>query len=88
MHIDDGAESMATVKTGARKATNVSLERGLLEEARALEVNVSRACEKGLAAEVAAERSRRWREENAEAIAFWNDYVDRNGPPLARYRQF
>ncbi len=79
---------MAIVKAAPRKATNVSLRRDLLEEARALEVNVSRACGKGLAAEVAAERARRWREENAEAIAFWNDYVDRDGLPLARYRQF
>lgn len=79
---------MATVKTAPRKATNVSLGRDLLEEARTLEVNVSRACEKGLEVEVASERARRWREENAEAIVFWNDYADRNGLPLARYRQF
>ena len=27
-----------------------------------------------------------WRKENAEAIAGWNGWVERNGLPLAKYR--
>ncbi|HEX7751082.1 MAG TPA: type II toxin-antitoxin system CcdA family antitoxin [Novosphingobium sp.] len=30
----------------------------------------------------------RWQEENSEAIASFNDYVARNGLPLAALRQF
>jgi antitoxin CcdA len=71
-----------------RKATNVSLEVGLVEEARAMGINISRACEHGLAQQIAIERAERWRQENAEAIASSNAYVERYGLPLANFRQF
>jgi antitoxin CcdA len=72
----------------ARKATNVSLDTSLLEEARQLGINVSRACEHGLAEEIAKVRAQLWREANREAIASSNAYVEKHGLPLARYRQF
>jgi antitoxin CcdA len=71
-----------------RKATNVSLDSELLEAAKELGVNVSRACERGLAEQVAEERSRRWLEENKAALDSSNRYVERKGLPLAQYRQF
>jgi antitoxin CcdA len=67
-----------------RKATNLSLDADLLEQARALGINISRACERGLA-EALAER---WREDNAEALTSSNDYVERHGLPLADFRRF
>lgn len=71
-----------------RKPTNVSLDPDLVDEAKRLGVNISRACEQGLAALIAAEKARRWREENAEAIADSNRHVDANGLPLAEFRRF
>ena len=71
-----------------RRATNVSLDQSLVEVARELDINLSRACEQGLAREIKATREARWLEENAEAIASWNDYVRKNGLPLAKYRRF
>jgi antitoxin CcdA len=71
-----------------RRPTNVTLPAKLLSEAKALDINVSQACEMGLAAEVAEERRRRWRAENREAIQSYNDYIEQNGIPLAKYRQF
>ena len=71
-----------------RRPTNVSLNSKLLEEAKALGLNVSRACERGLEVEVRAARAKAWKEENREAIEAWNKYVEENGLPLARYRQF
>ena len=71
-----------------KKATNVSLDTSLLDEARHLGINVSRACEHGLAEEIAKVRAQLWREENREAIASSNAYVEKHGLPLARYRQF
>ncbi len=71
-----------------RKATNVSLDAKLVAEAKVLGVNVSRACEEGLAAELKAERGRQWKIENAQAIESSNAYVREHGLPLARYRQF
>ena len=70
------------------KATNISLDLGLLEQARALDINISRACERGLAAQIAETRAERWRAENAEALASSNEYVERNGLPLSGFRQF
>ena len=72
----------------ARKATNISLDPGLVEEAKRLGVNLSRACERGLAAQIADERARRWLTENEGAIASYNDFVEQKGLLLAEYRQF
>ena len=71
-----------------RRATNVSLDGGLIDEARRLGVNVSRACQNGLVDAVAEARAQRWLAENAEAIQASNDYVEKHGLPLAPYRPF
>lgn len=71
-----------------RKPTNVSLDPVLLAEAKALGVNVSRACEAGLAAETREASKRQWIEENREAIQSSNEWVAKNGLPLARHRRF
>ena len=41
-----------------------------------------------LSDEVKAARKRRWIEENWEAIQSHNEWVAKNGLPLAKYRQF
>lgn len=71
-----------------RRPTNVSLDSRLVDEARALGINVSRASEEGLAREVKAERERRFKEENAEAFEEYNRFIEENGLPLERYRAF
>ena len=35
-----------------------------------------------------SEAGRKWQEENAEAIKSINEWVEKNGLPLAKYRQF
>lgn len=71
-----------------RKSANLLLDTKIVADARELGINISRAAEKGLLSEIKAERERRWREENAEAIAAANEYVEKHGLPLAKYRQF
>lgn len=71
-----------------RRATNVSLDSELLSQAKALEVNISRACERGLALEVAAATEKRWLEENGPALEAANAHVEARGLPLARHRKF
>lgn len=71
-----------------RRPTNVSLDARLVEEARQLEINISRACEEGLEKTVREERRRRWIEENREAMEASNEYVRQHGLPLAKYRMF
>jgi antitoxin CcdA len=73
---------------GPKKATNVSLSADLVEEARRLGLNVSEACQAGLAAEVKKAREAAWKEENRAAIESWNDYIRKNGMPYDKYRQF
>lgn len=72
----------------ARKATNVSLNTALLREARQLGINISRACERGLAEQIAELRAARWLEENREAIQSSNAHADASGLPLAAQRRF
>lgn len=71
-----------------RRPTNVSLDREYLAEARELGINISQACERGLAETLKEERWKRWREENREALEGWNKYIEEHGLPLAKYRQF
>jgi antitoxin CcdA len=71
-----------------RRATNVTLPEPLLREARDLGINVSQACERGLAAAVAETRAERWKRENHAAMDAWNEHVERHGLPLAAFRQF
>lgn len=71
-----------------RRATNVTLPEPLLQDARALDISVSDACERGLAAAVAERQRARWLEQNKEAMDAWNEHVAEHGLPLAAYRQF
>ncbi len=71
-----------------KRPTNVSLSDGLLAEAKSLGVNVSRACENGLADEVRQEKARRWQAQNQAGFDAWNRYVEENGVPLAAHRKF
>ena len=72
----------------ARKPTNLSLDPALLEEAKALDVNISRAAEAGLREAVRKAKGEAWLRENAGAIESWNEWVAKNGLPLEKYRMF
>jgi len=75
-------------KTALKRATNISLDSRILAEAKALEINISRACEGGLEAEIARVRQEAWIAENGEALESSNAYAEANGLPLADLRQF
>ena len=69
-----------------RRATNLTLDTALLEEATTLDINLSRAAEEGLREAVSKVRAARWRAENASALQSSNAYVDEHGLPLERFR--
>ena len=71
-----------------RKPTNVTLPPDLLARAKQLDINVSRASERGIREEIRELEARRWAEENAELIAAYTDMVEQDGLPLAKYRTF
>jgi antitoxin CcdA len=71
-----------------RKATNVTVADGLIQEARRLKINLSQAAEAGIARAVAAERARLWQLENHGILEKWNDWAGKHGLPLEKYRMF
>ena len=77
-------------ETGApfRRPINLSIDSALIEEAKALDINVSRACEEGLREQIRAEKGARWLRENQAAIEASNAYIAEHGLPLERYRVF
>jgi antitoxin CcdA len=60
----------------------------LVAEAKKLGINISRVAEGSIAKAVTEEKTRLWKIENPAAIEAWNEYVERNGLPLTKYRQF
>lgn len=71
-----------------KRATNLSISESLLAEAKALDVNISRAAERGVARAIAERRADLWLAENGAALESSNAFVDQQGLPLARYRNF
>jgi antitoxin CcdA len=62
-----------------KRAANVSINQGLLEAAKALDINLSATLERALEAEVRARKRAQWLEENREAIAAYNEHIREHG---------
>jgi antitoxin CcdA len=71
-----------------KQATNLSIDRDLLNAAREAGVNLSAALEEALQQKVAAARREQWKRENAEAIAEYNDRVAEQGVFSEGHRSF
>ena len=74
--------------SSSRKSANLTIDAQLVDEAKALKVNLSRAAQDGIARAIAKEKAKQWQEENAEAIQSSNEYVEKYGLPLEKYRLF
>jgi antitoxin CcdA len=75
-------------KSPQRKSVNLSIDAHLLSEAKALNVNVSRAADGGIAEAVRKRKTELWLAENREAIEENNRYFEEHGLPFAEYRGF
>lgn len=71
-----------------RRPTNLSLDSSLLQEAKALGVNISRSAEVGIAEAVRRSKREQWLQANKAALESSNEYVESNGLPLSRHRHF
>lgn len=71
-----------------KRATNLTIDRVLLDEARSLNINLSATFEASLRDAVRKEKSARWLEENRAALDGYNAWIEQNGLPLEKYRQF
>ncbi|WP_417467502.1 type II toxin-antitoxin system CcdA family antitoxin [Maricaulis sp.] len=65
-----------------RKRVNLTVREDVMSEAQALDINISRAAEAGIEAALKAAQSRRWREDNADAIRAHNERIEREGMAL------
>lgn len=69
-----------------KQRTNITIDAGLLSEARAMNLNVSSISEAALAEAVQKKQARAWAEENAEAIKERRSWIEGNALPLADYQ--
>ena len=71
-----------------KRATNLTLDEGLLARAKSLGLNLSAAVEDGLRDRIRAEESRRWLADNKAAIDDLNRETETYGLWSDRLRQF
>lgn len=71
-----------------KRAANLSVDAALLDEAKALGLNLSATFETGLRDAVRAAKAAQWQADNRAALQSSNDWVEKHGLPLAEYRQF
>jgi antitoxin CcdA len=62
-----------------KRATNVSVRGDLLAAAREAGVNLSATLERALTEALAEVKRRKWRENNRDAIAAYNEHIDEHG---------
>lgn len=62
-----------------KKSANLSINSDLLQKARECGINLSALLEQSLVEQVKKSKSEKWREENRDSIAAYNEYVDNNG---------
>lgn len=72
----------------SKKPTNVTINSELLASARELKINLSATLEQALAQEVARLKRQRWLDDNKDAIAACNEFVEKNGLFADKYRVF
>jgi antitoxin CcdA len=73
LHVRDNRAS------GAKRAANLSVNAELLDQAKALEINLSAILERALTEEVRARKRQQWLDENREAIAAYNAHIEEHG---------
>lgn len=88
MRMVDPHVSRRSTRAASTRATNLSLDAALVDEAKALGVNLSLAAAWGLEQAVAQIRADRWVAENRGAFDSYNESVEEHGLPLEKFRLF
>mgnify|MGYP003563483250 CR=1 FL=1 len=63
----------------SKRAVNLRVDTKLLDEAKALNINLSATLEHALATTLKAQREAKWLEENKAAIDAYNEYFSKRG---------
>jgi antitoxin CcdA len=77
---------MMSERLAKKRAVDLFVDAELLDEARRLRINISDTLERRLRSIVRAEQGKRWLEENQEAIASINSFIDRRGLLASKLR--
>jgi antitoxin CcdA len=77
---------MLSDRTPKKRAVNVFVDTELIDEARRMRVNLSETLGGRLRTIVKAEQERRWLEENRDAIASINSFIDAHGLLASKLR--
>ncbi|MEX1033896.1 MAG: type II toxin-antitoxin system CcdA family antitoxin [Cellvibrionaceae bacterium] len=72
----------------AKKATNLSINKDLLAEARTFQINLSATLEEALLEKIKEERRKKWLQENRDALNACNEIAEKNGLFSDKYRVF
>jgi antitoxin CcdA len=78
--------SMMSNRPAKKRAANLFVDTELLEEALRMNISISETLEQRLRVLVRAEQEKRWLQENREAIASINTFIDRHGLLASRLR--
>ncbi len=71
--------SLATETKPSKRAVNLRVDAKMLDEAKALDINLSATLEQALATTLKAQREATWLEENKAAIDAYNEYFGKHG---------
>ena len=77
-----------SANTIAKKATNITLSQEVVDDAKALGLNLAKTCERLLRETIRIEKERRWADEYADFIAAYNQSVQEDGLALEQWRTF
>jgi antitoxin CcdA len=71
-----------------KKSTNLSVNSDLLKRSKILKVNLSATLEQALNEKLKAIESEKWKAENKNAMAAYNQFIEENGCFSDEYRDF
>ena len=73
------AEPPKPLKPGLKRAVNVSVDAGILDMAKGMNINLSQTLEDALRKRTQDERDRRFQDEHREAIEAHNRFIEKHG---------
>jgi antitoxin CcdA len=71
-----------------KKSANLSINSDLIQQAKALKINLSKLLEEKLAQAIATQKESLWLKENKDAIEEYNERITKNGSFSDRLRRF
>ncbi len=77
---------MRSIRNAPKRAINLSLNSKVLDMAREMGLNISQTVDALLTEEVLRVYWQRWQQDNAEAIAHYNERIEREGTFAQRIR--